>query len=265
MQHGDRTRHQRHSHKKGSGPLAFTVRPTNVGVCVMRDTYNKSQTQPDLGGRLTSVLRYWDELRGDRVAPGRTEISPAAITRHLSRICILERPRAGTVRVRLAGATMSTRAGMELRGMPFRALFELDDRNRAMDAAETAITTPAVSILCLARHERSAPVPEAQMAILPLTDTRGALTRALAIYSERAAVTPFVSDIRGRFHVTDSWTLDIPESGPIIGPMGDTAQGRLISTCVRRPRLATQTATQAVAQDTPQNRPVFQVITGGLS
>ncbi|GAB5445917.1 PAS domain-containing protein [Gymnodinialimonas sp.] len=232
----------------------------------MSTTNDTTQALPALDGRITSIVRYWDGLRGDRVAPGRVEISPSAITRHLSRISILERPRAGTVRMRLAGATMSSRAGMELRGMPFRSLFDLDDRNVAMAAAETAITTPAVSILALARPERSGAVPEAMMAILPLTDTRGALTRALAIYSERASVTPFVSDIRGRFHVTDSWTLDIPETGALVGPMGDTASAKPIATRIMRPRLATQAAPLLQAQDLPHHsRPVFQVIDGGLS
>ena len=116
---------------------------------MMNDQTN-CPTLPELDARLSNVLSYWDTLRGDRVAPGRVEIRPSEITRHLSRICILERPRAGTVRMRLAGATLSARMGMELRGMPLRALFDLDHRNIAMDAAETAMTTPAVSILALA-------------------------------------------------------------------------------------------------------------------
>lgn len=230
----------------------------------MNTTYDMTPTLPNLDGRITSILRYWDELRGDRVAPGRIEISPSAIIRHLSRICILERPRAGTVRLRLAGATMSTRAGMELRGMPFRSLFALDDRNTAMDLAETAITTPAVSLLALSRSERDGLIPEAMMAILPLTDTRGGLTRALAIYSERAAATPFVSDVRGKFHVTDSWSLDIPENGSIVGPMGNTTAQKPISTRVMRPRLATQAMPVVQEQTLPHHaRPVFQVIDGG--
>lgn len=233
----------------------------------MSDIHNFTPTLPALDSRITSVLRYWDELRGDRVAPGRVEIRPAAITRHLSRICILERPRAGTVRMRLAGATVCGRAGMELRGMPFRALFELDDRNKAMDAAETTITTPAVSFLALARNERAGAVPEAMMALLPLTDTRGGLTRALAIYSERASVTPFVTGIRGRFQVTDSWSLDIPEHGPIVGPMGDMAAQKPISTRVMRPRLAAAAAMPAPQMtDLPHHeKPVFQLIDGGLA
>lgn len=221
---------------------------------------------PQLDARITSVLRYWDGLRGNRVVPGRVEIRPSSLTRHLSRICILERPRAGTVRMRLAGATVSGRLGMELRGMPFRALFELEDRITAMDAAETAITTPMVSFLSLSRPERTGPMPEAMMAILPLADTRGGLTRALAIYSERASVTPFVTDMRGRFHIADSWSLDIPETGPIMGPMGDMPENKPVLARVLRARRAAQTATAQHLDGPELSQPVkpnFQVIDGG--
>jgi hypothetical protein len=229
-----------------------------------------STTLPELDARIANVLGYWDRLRGDRVAPGRVEIRPSEITRHLSRICILERPRAGTVRMRLAGATLSARMGMELRGMPLRALFDLDHRTIAMDAAETAITTPAVSILSLARVDRTGPSPEATMAILPLTDTRGGLTRAIAIYSERPSVTPFVMDIRGRFLVRKSWTIDIPETGPLFPATsgGHGAQVTPMATfrprpvrsnlqpIIEGPRLEAQTLEH-------HTKPVFQVIDGG--
>lgn len=180
---------------------------------------------PPLDARLTAVLRYWDDLRGDRPVPGRVELRPTEISRHLSRICILERHRAGTVRIRLAGSLLSTRMGMELRGMPFRALFEMADRTHAMEAAETAIATPAISVLSLSRQERTGPAAEAMMAILPLSDTRGGLTRALAIYSERPAVTPFVSGIRGRFVIGGAWCVDIPETGPVMRPRASAPTG----------------------------------------
>lgn len=235
----------------------------------MNDQTN-STTMPELDARISDVLRYWDMLRGDRVVPGRVEIRPSEITRHLSRICILERPRAGTVRMRLAGATLSARMGMELRGMPLRALFDLDHRTIAMDAAETAMTTPAVSILSLARVDRTGASPEATMAILPLSDTRGGLTRAIAVYSERPSVTPFVMDIRGRFLVQNSWTLDIPESGPLLG--GSARADRPLPSLkqVFRPRLAKSNlqplpeSPRLEAQEMEHHaRPVFQVIDGG--
>ncbi|WP_224815014.1 PAS domain-containing protein [Hasllibacter sp. MH4015] len=216
---------------------------------------------PTLDTRLTSVLRYWDEVRAGRTAPGRVELQPAAMARHLSRICVLERPRAGTIRMRLTGATISMRLGMELRGMPFRALFELDDRAFAMAAAEAAMTTPNVSLLSLSRMERTGATAEATMAILPLTDTRGALTRALAVYSERPSMTPYLSDIRGRFLVNGCHTLDIPEVGSILenAPLAERMRPQV------RIARGVDTAPQDDVQCLTGQRPTFRVIEGGLA
>ena len=237
---------------------------------------------PALDARLTAVIRYWDDLRDGRPVPARVEVRPTDLTPHLSRICILERPRAGTMRMRLAGATLCSRMGMELRGMPFRALFEMEDRGLAMTAAEMAIATPAVSILALSRQERGGAVAEAVMAILPLSDTRGGLTRALAHYSERPAVTPFVTGIRGRFAISGVWSLDIPETGRLALPAasrtgadpdgrpgvrlvsrGGRAQSALALTASRLDCPGQSDPAGAESRPDPVARPRFRVIDGG--
>ena len=238
----------------------------------MYDTTTPEEFMSNLDARVLSVLRYWDGLRGNRPVPARVEVSPADITGHLSRIVILERPRAETVRIRLAGAALTTRMGMELRGMPFRSIFELDDRAAAMDAAETAMVTPAVSILSLNRSEAHGIEYEGQLAILPLSDTRGGLTRAMAIYSEVASVTPYLAGLRGRFKVGAQTTLEIPESGPLPGLAAASGTGRI--TPQNRLRLRRAAQAQKAPQPAPtieardsthHARPVFQVIDGGLA
>ncbi len=240
---------------------------------MMSDMDTSTTRLSHLDDRTLALLKYWDALRGDRVVPGRVEISPPAITGHLSRVCILERPKAGTVRMRLAGATLSGRMGMELRGMPFRALFDLDHRALAMDAAETAIVTPAVSVLTLARAERHGSQHEARMIILPLSDTRGGLTRAIALYSEAPSVTPIASDLRGRFQVTDQWSLEIPETGYLPGLSKAVATVGKTTTAKPKPvRIASRQSRASIAaprveaREMPNHtRPVFQVIDGGLA
>lgn len=234
----------------------------------MTDFVAPTQAFERLDERVISLLRYWDELRAGRPVPGRVEISPTSITRHLSRICIIERPRAGTVRIRLAGATISSRMGMELRGMPFRSLFDLNHRSQAMDAIETAMITPAISVLSLARSGNGGAQYEGQMIILPLSDTRGALTRAVVLYSEAAAATPYVNELRGRFEITEHMMLDIPDGTDLPGLSTHTARP-----APQKPKLA-HVASQVRAQIAPRvvaselnnhERPVFQVIDGGLS
>jgi hypothetical protein len=150
--------------------------------------------------------------------------------------------------------------GMELRGMPFRALFELEERAKAMAEAEIAIATPAVSILALSRNERTGPSAEAMMAILPLTDPSGGLTRALAIYSEKPSVTPYVNDIRGRFVISRSWSIDIPEAGRVMAAFGPRPMPATAARAVAGGRMV------AAAQDGDASadvRPMFRVIEGG--
>ncbi|MBF9041973.1 PAS domain-containing protein [Rhodobacterales bacterium HKCCE4037] len=237
----------------------------------MTDELSPTETLLRLDDRCLSMVRYWDCLRNGRPVPARVEVSPADIARHLSRICILERPRAGTVRIRLAGATLSQRMGMELRGMPFRSLFELDDRAAAMDAAESAMVTPAVSVLSLARAGQFGNQHEAQMAILPLSDPHGGLTRAIALYSEAAAITPYVTDLRGRFQVEDHIRIEIPEGAPLDGLAETAAPISVVPhTNGARFRKAQHATAEAPARIEARNlehhaRPVFQVIEGGRS
>lgn len=234
----------------------------------MTDTPNGPNTMDLLDERIISLLRYWDHLRAGRPVPARLEVAPASIARHLSRMCVLERPRAGTVRIRLAGAKLSARMGMELRGMPFRSLFDIDHRARAMDAAETAIVTPAISILTLDRADHTGPQHEAQMAILPLSDTQGGLTRAIALYSETATATPYVNNLRGRFQISDHRLLEIPETGALQGLSERSPIHSLPKpTLTRKPKSVQAQAAPRIEARVMNNhaRPVFQVIEGGRS
>ncbi len=233
----------------------------------MTDTHLQAAGFERLDARCLSLLRHWDDLRAGRPVPGRVEINPAKIPQFLSRICILERPRAGTVRIRLSGAALSQRMGMELRGMPFRALFEMDDRTKALDAAETAITTPAISVLSLALRQQFGARYEGQLMILPLADTRGQLNRAIALYSEAAATTA-ISDLRGRFRVSECWSHDIPEHASLPGlasarALGEVPLPKMVQT--RKPRLRKGAALARIEARQMEHhaRPVFQVIEGG--
>ncbi|MEX3015181.1 PAS domain-containing protein [Gymnodinialimonas hymeniacidonis] len=233
----------------------------------MTDTLMHANGFERLDARCLSMLRHWDNLRAGRTVPGRVEINPADIPQFLSRICILERPRAGTVRIRLSGASLSKRMGMELRGMPFRALFDIDDRAKALDAAETAITTPAISILSLDLQRQFGARHEGQLLILPLADTRGTLNRAIALYSE-AVVTTALDDLRGRFRISEVWSHDIPEKADLPGlasarALGDAPKAKLVMPRKTRAPKGPALARVEARRMEHHARPVFQVIEGG--
>ncbi|MFW5641168.1 MAG: PAS domain-containing protein, partial [Roseicyclus sp.] len=138
---------------------------------------------------LRSAIGYWDSLRGTRLVPPRMALDPAQMRPHLQNAAILEAPQPGTVRIRLAGARINALMGMEVRGMPLRALFDLADRGRITDAAEEALAAPMALIV-----DARAPAPRygvgreeeirAQIAILPMTDNDLATTRALYVMGD---------------------------------------------------------------------------------
>lgn len=137
---------------------------------------------------LRGAVAYWDALRGGRAVPPRLELDPTAFRPHLQNAAILEIPRPGAVRVRLAGAAISRLLGMEVRGLPLRALFDLSDRARIADLAERALGAPEAVLMDVV-----APAPrfgrpraeslQGQIAILPMTDANLEVTRALYVMS----------------------------------------------------------------------------------
>jgi hypothetical protein len=141
---------------------------------------------------LRSAIACWDALRDGRLVPPRLLLDPVALRPVLQQCAILENPRPGSVRIRLAGARISAFMGMEARGLPLRALFDLADRGRITAEAERALAEPGVLLLGAVspapRHGLpDAPVLRAQIAILPMSDVEGAVTRALLVMGDTAS------------------------------------------------------------------------------
>lgn len=157
--------------------------------------------------------------------------------------------------------------------MPFRSMFEMDYREQALLAAEIAISTPAISVISLGTAD-TGPLVEGQMAIMPLFDARGALTRALTVYSQRPATTALPATNVGRFTITDCWQIDIPEEGPILSSLGQPKatqrpiarkmqHGAAVGAASEPMRDPALVRMQVPPQ--PEGRPVFRVIKGGLA
>jgi hypothetical protein len=125
------------------------------------------------------VLQYWDSLREGAVLPARADLDPRAIQSALSNSFILDRTRPGTIRLRVAGGHLNALMGMEVRGMPIRAFFELLERRRLMELVEAVFTGPALLELDLiSENQLGAPVT-GKMLILPMRDHAGEVTKAL--------------------------------------------------------------------------------------
>jgi hypothetical protein len=138
------------------------------------------------GSGIGPVLQYWDRLRQGRAIPARADLDPQALHSHIGQCAIVERPARGAVKLRLAGLRLQKLMGSDLRGVPVRSLFTLAHRDRLEGLLEEVFTGPRALTMRLSAAFEGQPLVMADMALLPLSDTRGAVTRALLVMTPQA-------------------------------------------------------------------------------
>jgi hypothetical protein len=130
-----------------------------------------------------TLFDYWNEVRGDRLAPRRFDIEPARISSILAETFILERLDPHTFRFRLAGTRICEIFGQELRNTSFLQLFPADDR---LHLGRQLGTIAEQGGVCVVEFRASAGDRKSvlfECMILPLTDPRGVVTRYLGAIS----------------------------------------------------------------------------------
>ncbi|MDQ0999014.1 hypothetical protein QFZ34_004196 [Phyllobacterium ifriqiyense] len=91
-------------------------------------------------GRSNELIAYWEQLRGTRAAPERSEIAPAAIPRQLADIFILQASQDTEARFRLAGTRICSIHGRELKDSAFELLWQARDRRSISRLLANSIT-----------------------------------------------------------------------------------------------------------------------------
>lgn len=128
------------------------------------------------------LYAYWEERRGSRPAPERTDIEPSAIRRALSDAFILALDNAAGHPFRLAGTRVCALLGRELKGEPFIGLW-------------AAASQPVVAdLLAILEQERVGTVAgvtataaggdeavELELLLLPLAAPRPSLARIIGV------------------------------------------------------------------------------------
>lgn len=126
-----------------------------------------------------NVLNYWDSLRSGATLPARADLDPRVIQSALPNAFILDRARPGSIRMRVAGGHLNDLMGMEVRGMPIRAFFDLTERRRLMALVETVFTAPSLLELDLMSDDPAQEAIVGKMLILPMRDQAGQVSKAL--------------------------------------------------------------------------------------
>lgn len=130
--------------------------------------------------RTSQILyRYWNEVRGGRLAPTRLEIEPSRITEILSETFILEAADGGAFPFRLAGTRICEHLGTELRGRDFVDLVG-SEHAATVDEVLAAVTAQGA----VARLELEATADDGRIVVfetilLPLLHARQTVSRYL--------------------------------------------------------------------------------------
>ncbi|ALV28439.1 PAS domain-containing protein [Pannonibacter sp. Q-1] len=115
-----------------------------------------------------TLYQYWDELRGTRTAPNRSEIDPGRIRGLLGDTFILEAVDQDTYRYRLAGTRLCSTHCRELKGRNFLRGWGNEDRE-ALASVMAAITEDAAAaVIGVDGHTERNQVLKMEMLLLPL-------------------------------------------------------------------------------------------------
>ncbi|WP_071673288.1 PAS domain-containing protein [Nioella nitratireducens] len=131
---------------------------------------------------------YWQGLRTGDALPRRRDVDPRALGPLLPYAFLIDRVRPQTLRVRLGGRHLTDLMGMDLRGMPLRALFDSPDRAQLVDMADRVFSTPAGLEAGLISESQCGAVLTGRMVILPLVGRSGAVDRAIGVLSTTGTI-----------------------------------------------------------------------------
>ena len=126
-----------------------------------------------------ALFSYWNNVRGDRIAPQRFEIDPSRISAILPHTFILERLSAETMRFRLAGTHICDLFGTELRGSNFFDGWAAIDRLPLLRQFSVLTSQGAVMVLYVKLITADNESVECEVVLLPLVHTRGCIDRVL--------------------------------------------------------------------------------------
>jgi hypothetical protein len=132
------------------------------------------------------VFEYWNERRGQRLAPERSEIEPGPIRRVLGDTFILERDGYGAYHFRLAGTRLCALFCRELRGTDFLNLWPAAERRDMQTRLRTAVHESAGFVAGVTGRNAMKVSTDLEMLILPLRHPARDQARLLGVLAALA-------------------------------------------------------------------------------
>lgn len=121
--------------------------------------------------------------------PASRMLDPRALAQALPQIILIENRAGDLARIKYAGSHISAIMGMELRSMPLRALFDMDDRPHLAQML-TPLFTGAMrgEMLLQATVAREAPPMIGALHLWPMMGPQGVVDRAVAVLTAEGAI-----------------------------------------------------------------------------
>lgn len=130
-----------------------------------------------------TLYAYWNDVRGERMAPRRFEIEPSQIGGILPQTFILERSDSETFRFRLAGTAICEAFGREFRDTNFLDGWAEDDRVTLERLLAVVTQQGGVGMVDIAASAPGRPDVNFEVIVLPLVHTRDSVDRVLGAMS----------------------------------------------------------------------------------
>lgn len=199
------------------------------------------------------LYAYWNEVRGERLAPRRFDIEPARIATILPETFILERLDSETFPYRLAGTKICEQFGTEFRGTNFLDGWPEADRLTLARHLASTIAKGGVLILDIAASAAidGADAVHFEAILLPLVHTSATVSRLVGAMSA-IDPPPFVGMKRLAYRRLAACEAIWPDGRP--HAVAETFRNQA-------PLIASLAGARLVKQD----RRSFRVLDGGLS
>lgn len=117
-----------------------------------------------------AVFAYWDAVRGDRAAPARSDIDPAAIRHALGDTFLLTADFFDQLRFRLAGTRVCALFAREVKSESFTVLWSETSRKPISELLSIVTAETIGAVAGVRGHTAEADAVELEMLLLPLSD-----------------------------------------------------------------------------------------------
>jgi len=129
------------------------------------------------------LYKYWNDVRGGRMAPRRFEIEPARFATILPETFMVECEPGEGHRFRLAGTRVTEKLGFELRGRDFADIFAAPEHAELKPFLESVTERGAAGVITADLPTASGRRARFEIIMLPLVHTGEQITRLLGAVS----------------------------------------------------------------------------------